>query len=67
MILPQCAACQENVRTARSDDYFHVRPFHCHVHNYFSYLVCFEFGEGFYKTSCGVAMAIMIFNWNNEK
>ena len=63
MILPQCAACQESVRTARSDDYFHVRPFHCHVHNCFSYLVCFELN----KTICGVAMAIMIFNWNNEK
>ena len=43
--------------------YFHVRPLHCHVHN----LICFEFGEGFYKTGCGVTMAIMIFNWNNEK
>ena len=27
----------------------------------------FEFGEGFYKTGCGVTVAIMIFNWNNEK
>ena len=70
MILPQCATYQEKVLfessgpSERSDDlyihYFHVRPFHCHVHNHFSYLICcFEFGD---KTRCGVAMAIMIFN-----
>ena len=51
MILPQCATCQEKV-LFESSGMFTI-AFH------------FEFGEGFYKTSCSVAMAIMIFNWNN--
>ena len=53
MIFPQCATCQEKV-LFESSGMFTI-AFH------------FEFGEGFYKTSCSVAMAIMIFNWNNEK
>ena len=60
--------CSNQAAPAKEVTFFiHVRPFHCHVHNHFSYLICFEFGEGFYETRCGVAMAIMIFNWNNEK
>ena len=51
MVLPQCATCQEKVLFESS--------------GMFTIAFRFEFGEGFYKTSCSVAMAIMGIMKNN--